>query len=103
MNDNTFKILDAALRADVSIPHAERTRILKTARNGAASTPAENETGHGPTIYSRAEVARRLGDKTPRYVDQLCKRGLLQKFTPKGNRRAIGVCGESLRAFIAGK
>jgi hypothetical protein len=57
--------------------------------------------GHEPRIYSREETAKMLGNKTPRYVDLLCRRGLLQKFTPKGNCRAIGVYSESLMAFIA--
>ena len=57
--------------------------------------------GHEPRIYSREETAKMLGNKTPRYVDLLCRRGLLQKFTPKGNCRAIGVYSESFMAFIA--
>jgi hypothetical protein len=57
--------------------------------------------GHEPRIYSREETAKMLGNKTPRYVDLLCRRGLLQKFIPKGNCRAIGVHSESLMAFIA--
>jgi len=69
--------------------------------------PAQNSSsvqfgnGHEPRIYSREETAKMLGNKTPRYVDLLCRRGLLQKFTPKGNCRAIGVYSESLMAFIA--
>ena len=58
--------------------------------------------GHEPGIYSRQEAAKILGNKTTRYVDLLCRRGLLQKLVPKGNSRSIGVTGESMRAFIGG-
>jgi hypothetical protein len=102
MQDSTLKILDATLKADGSITTTERNRILKTARNGASSALTESGNGYEPRIYSREEAAKMLGNKTTRFVDLLCRRGLLQKFIPKGNRRAIGVCGESLRAFIEG-
>lgn len=101
MQDTTLKILDATLKADASIAPAERNRILKIARNGE-TVPFQNSDRHAPRIYSRTEAAKLLGDKTPRYIDLLCKRGLLKKFTPKGNQRAIGICGESLHAFISG-
>ena|SRR5208283_1987015 len=105
MQDSTLKILDATLKADGSIPITERSRILKLLRNGVLAIPeTENGQGNGhePRIYSRAEAAKLVGDKTTRFVDLLCRRGLLKKFTPKGNKRAIGICGESLRAFISG-
>lgn len=103
MQDTTLKILDATLKSDASIAPAERNRILKLARWGEnIPPPFQNGDRPAPRIYSRAEAAKLLGDKTPRYIDLLCKRGLLKKFTPKGNQRAIGICGESLHAFISG-
>ena len=103
MQDSTLKILEATLRADLSITTAERNHLLKIARNPTAAAPVVERTGHQPRIYSRAEVARILGDKTTRFVDLLCRRGLLQKFTLKGNLRAIGISGQSLHVFIEGK
>jgi hypothetical protein len=100
MQQSTLKILDATLKADASITPAERNRILKVARSGESPAPIGNDPE--PRIYSREEAAKMLGGKTRRYVDLLCRRGLLQKFTPKGNRRAIGVSGDSLRAFVGG-
>ena len=102
MQNSTLKILDATLKSDGTVTPAERGKILKLARGEAPSAPVQNGNSHEPRIYSREETAKMVGDKTTRYVDQLCRRGLLRKFIPKGNRRAIGVCGESLRAFIEG-
>ena len=102
MNDSTLKILDATLRADSSITAAERNRILKLARKGEAVELEKNNGHQPPRIYSREETAKILGSKTPRYIDQLCKRGLLKKFIPKGNKRAIGISSESLHGFIEG-
>jgi hypothetical protein len=102
MQNSTLKILDATLKSDGTVTPAERGKILKLARGEAPFAPVQNGSGHEPRIYSREEAAKMLGNKTPRFVDLLCRRGLLRKFIPKGNRRAIGVCGESLRAFIEG-
>ena len=104
MQNSTLRILDATLKADTSITVAERNHILKIARMGESTAPVALPVlnGREPRIYSRQEAAKILGDKTTRYVDLLCRRGLLQKFIPKGNRRAIGVTGESVRAFIGG-
>jgi hypothetical protein len=100
MTTTTLEILKAALSADPSITPAQRSRLLKMARNGDGE-PEKNGNGHGsPRIYSRAEAARLLGGKTARYVDQLAARGLLQKFVPAGNRRAIGVTSVSLESLI---
>jgi hypothetical protein len=100
MQDTTLKILDAALKSDSSVAPAQRNRILKLARNGEVE-PVQNGNSHS-RIYSRAEAAQLLGNKTTRFIDLLCRRGLLKKFTPKGNRRAIGICGDSLHSFVAG-
>ena len=96
-----MKILTAAMRADDTATPSQQSQILKIAR-GAVATPGQTVNGHEPRIYSRAEAAKLLGDKSPRYIDLLSKRGLIKKFIPKGNVRAIGVCGESLRAFVEG-
>jgi hypothetical protein len=102
MQDSTSKILESVLKADASIAPAERNKILKFVRGESMPAPVQNGNDNSPRIYSRAEAAKLVGDKTTRFVDLLCRRGLLKKFTPKGNRRAIGVTSESLRAFISG-
>ena len=102
MNDTTIKILEVTLKSDASVSPIQRNKILKLARNEIADAPDEKRSGIEPKIYSRAEAAKLLGDKTTRFVDLLCRRGLLNKFTPPGNRRAIGISGESLRAFVLG-
>jgi hypothetical protein len=103
MLDTTLKIMDAALKADGSLAPADRNRILKLVRGGALES-IQNGNGNGPPrIYSRGQAAEMVGGRTTRYIDQLVRRGLLQKITPKGNVRAIGITGKSLNAFIAGE
>lgn len=102
MQTTTVSILEAALKADASIGTTERNKILRLVRNGGTAEPVHSGNGNDPRIYSRAEAAKLLGDKTTRFVDLLCRRGLLKKFTPKGNQRAIGICGESLHSFVQG-
>ena|ERR1039458_8655509 len=102
MQDSTLKILDATLKADESITPAERCRFLKLARGEPNVAPVHNGNSSEPRLYSRAKAAQLLGDRTPRYVDKLAQRGLLKKLTPRGNQRAIGICGDSLRQFIEG-
>jgi hypothetical protein len=102
MQDTTLKILDATLKSDSTISAAARSRILKLARNDEAA-PVQNGIGYStPRIYSRAEAAAMVGNKTTRFVDLLCRRGNLKRFVPKGNIRSIGITGESLHAFING-
>ena len=85
-----------------TVTSGQRSKILKLARGEEPQSAAvQNSNSHVPRIYSREETAKMLGNRSLRYVDQLCRRGLLQKFTPKGNQRAIGVHSESLMAFIA--
>jgi hypothetical protein len=101
MQDHTLQILAATLKADSTIGPAERTRLLKTIRG--EPTPAPVQVDHESRIYSRKQTAELLGGRTTRYVSQLVKRGLLTRFLPRGNKRAIGITGESLRQFISGK
>ena len=78
MQETTIKILEVTLKSDASITPAERNRILKLLRNGTLAAPAESGTGHEARIYSRAEAAKLLGDKTTRFIDLLARRGLLK-------------------------
>ena len=102
MQESTAKILEATLKADATIAAAERNKILKIARGESIPAAVQNGNEQTPRIYSRAEAAKLLGGRTTRFVDQLCKRGLLKKFTPKGSQRAIGISGNSLNAFLQG-
>lgn len=102
MQCHTLQILDATLRADSTIADAERKKILKLIRGEPMPAPDGNSNRQPPRIYSREQAAKLLGDKSSRFVDLLCRRGLLQKFIPKGNQRAIGILGESLHQFLEG-
>ena len=100
MNEQTEKLLEMTLRSDKTITPAARSRILKLITRNGEAEPVQNGNGHTPKIYSREQAAQLLGDKTERYIDQLCKRGLLHKFIPPGNVRAIGVTANSLNQFL---
>jgi hypothetical protein len=102
MTDATIKIIEVTLKSDASVSPVQRNKILKLARNDSALAPDDTPRRIEPRIYSRGEAAQLLGGKTTRFVDLLCRRGLLKKFTPPGNRRAIGITGESLTSFISG-
>jgi hypothetical protein len=103
MNRQTEKLLEATLKSDETITPAERNRILKLIARNGESAPVQNGNGHStPRLYSRAEAAAMLGNKSPRFIDLLARRGLLKRFIPRGNLRGIGITSESLHSFIAG-
>lgn len=102
MQVHVLEIISTALHADNTISPAERKKFLRQLRGEHAPAPDGNGNRQPPRIYSRVEAAKLVGDKTPRYIDLLAKRGLLQKFTPPGNVRAIGITSASLEAFISG-
>jgi hypothetical protein len=102
MQINTIEVLDAVLKTDDTISAAQRKKLLQGLRGEPSPAPVQNGDGHSPRIYSRAEAAKLLGGKTCRFIDLLARKGLLKKFVPPGNKRAIGVCGESLHQFIEG-
>lgn len=100
MQIHTEKILKATLESDETITPAMRNRILKLIARNGETDPVQNDNGLAPRIFSREQAAQLMGDKTPRYIDQLCHRGLLQKFIPPGNVRSIGVTAISLNQFL---
>ena len=100
MQTHTLTILETTLRTDSTVTAPQRKKILDAARGETAPPPDGNR--QPPRIYSREETAKLLGDRSTRFVDLLCRRGLLKKFTPKGNRRSIGITAESLNRFIEG-
>jgi hypothetical protein len=102
MQTNTITVLESLLKTDNTVSPVERRMILKMARGESAPALTQNGSGHAPRIFSRTEAAKILGDRTTRFIDKLCARGLLKKFTPPGNQRAIGISGESLHSFISG-
>jgi hypothetical protein len=101
MQTHTFTILDTTLRTDSTVSPAHRKLILDAARGEQSAAPPEGNS-RAPRIYSRTETAKLLGDKSCRFVDLLVRRGLLKKFTPKGNQRSIGITAESFNRFLEG-
>jgi len=79
-----LKFWHGSAKADPTVSLVLRNKILKLACNGIEEPHDENRNSIGPRIYSRDEVAQLLGGKSTRYVDQLARRGLLQKFIPRG-------------------
>jgi len=102
MQTHTITILETTLRTDSTVSATQRKKILDAARGEAAITQEANGNRQPQRIYSREETAKLLGDKSTRFVDLLCRRGLLKKFTPKGNQRSIGITAESFNRFIEG-
>jgi hypothetical protein len=100
MQTNTITVLETLLKTDNTVSPVERRMILKMARGESAPALTQNGSGHAPRIFSRAEAAKLLGDKTPRFIDLLVQRGLLQRFVPPGNKRGIGVTSTSLHQFL---
>ena len=100
MQTHTITILETTLRTDNTVSATQRKKILDAARGETA--PALDGNRHPPRIYSREEAAKLLGDRSTRFVDLLCRRGLLKKITPKGNQRSIGITAESFNRFIEG-
>ena len=100
MQTHTLTILETTLRTDSTVTAPQRKKILDAARGETAPAPDGNR--QPPRIYSREETAKLLGNRSSRFVDLLCRRGLLKKFTPKGNSRSIGITAESLTRFIEG-
>ena len=102
MQTNTLAILDAVLRADVTVTPEQRRLISRVVRGEPAPTPDGNGNNDKPRIYSRKRAAFLVGERTTKYIDKLVKRGQLEKFIPPGNKRAIGITAESLERFLAG-
>jgi len=102
MQAHTVQILAATLRADSTIAPAERNRFLKIIRGEIPALTSEHSNGHlTPRVYSRSQAAELLGGRTTRFVDLLCRKGLLKKFTAPGSQRSIGITSASLEAFIS--
>ncbi|MGD0351614.1 MAG: hypothetical protein ABSB84_15070 [Verrucomicrobiota bacterium] len=101
MQLHTVEILTATLKADNTIADNERKKILKVIR-GEPLPASDDGNGKHPQqkIYSREQVAEQLGGRTTRFVDKLCRAGLLEKFRPRGHRRAIGITAKSLSQFL---
>jgi hypothetical protein len=101
MQDIQVKGMATLMKAYVEATPDKQRHIIKFAR-GEVEAFAQPVKGHEPRIFSRAEAAKLLGDKSTRFIDLLCRRGLLKKFTPRGNRRSIGVTAESFNQFLEG-
>lgn len=102
MQEHILQTLDAVLRTDNSISPAQRRKILTVIRGEPTPAPGGNSNRQPPRIYSREQTAELLGRKSTRYVDKLCRAGLLEKFTAQGNRRSIGITAKSFEQFLEG-
>jgi hypothetical protein len=98
MTGSTLEIIRAALKADQSVPPAERVRIIASLKHGQFGLNGHTESP--PKLVSRKEAATRLGGKSARYVDKLARQGLLMKITLPNRKRASGVSEASLNALI---
>ena len=95
-------MVEATLKLDETISPARRKKFLQFLAGDPGPAPVQDGNGRSPLIFSRAETGKTLGGKTPRWVDMLCRKGLLVKFVPRGNKRSIGITAASLHRFIEG-
>jgi len=87
MQDTTYEVLKASLKADASISPARRAQILGAIRRGGEeAAPAAPPT---PRIMRRIEAARVLG-RSLRAVDILAEQGILERVRLPGRVRAAG-------------
>jgi len=98
MTSATLEIVKAALTADQSILPAERVRILASLKHGQFGLNGHTESP--PKLLSRNEAADRLGGKSSRYIDKLCREGILTKVRLPNRKRASGVSEASINALI---
>jgi hypothetical protein len=101
MLDTTFEICRAALKGDKTLTANQRVKLLATLRDPNPKAAPEGN-GNQPRILSRQQAAEMLGGKSCRFIDLLCRKNLLKKFTAPGAKRALGVTAESFNRFLEG-
>jgi hypothetical protein len=97
----TFQIVKCGLQADPSLTPADRTRLMAILRNGANADKPETTTERVARIIQRRETARRLGNRSLRFVDRLEEEGILKKVRLPGRKRAVGFREEDVNRLIA--
>src|ERR1043165_8235168 len=98
----TTAIIMAGLRADPTVPPADRARILVLLRQGPSGPKPNPEPTPEPRLVRRKEAACRLGVSL-RSLDKLAKEGILPKRVLPGRIRASGFLESTLAELISGK
>jgi hypothetical protein len=102
MTTQTMTVLESVLASDSTISPQERRKIIKRMATSTSAEPEANGHAQVPRVYSYPQAQEALGGRSKAYIHQLVQRGLLERFTPRGNKRSIGITGKSLQSFIEG-
>lgn len=95
MLDATKNAIRAICQTDPTMDAKQREAVLSSITGGAGR-------GTLPRVISRPEVAELLGVSRTR-VDQLARRGAIEKIMVKGISRAIGFSEASVRSLCEGR
>lgn len=96
MNAQTKKSVVALIRADDSVEARERMRLIALLNDGPRTEPQARP---GPCIYQRREASRLTG-RSLRWIDSVCRRGLVRRVKLVGSKRAIGLRADDLDRLI---
>ena len=90
MLPTTVDAIKAILRADPTVTPADRIVIIAAVRNHGRQTPQAHIAVQQETcLLRRAEVARRMSCSL-RTVDNLARKGVIQKVILPGRKRTLG-------------
>src|ERR1035437_4770963 len=90
MFPTTIDAIKAILRTDPTVTPADRAIIIASIRNhGRQAAQAKPAAQQETRLLRRAEVARRVSCSL-RTVDNLARKGVIQKVILPGRKRAIG-------------
>lgn len=93
MEKATRAAIAAIIRADSTLTHGERSRLLDTLTEPNAAPPHDR-------VVRRKEAAARLG-LSLRGLDLLGRQGVLPKRRLPGRKRAVGVLESDLQTLIS--
>lgn len=97
MIDKTTKMtIDLLLERDPGCDEETRKMVRHILAMGAKGTAQQVLTRK---VYTRSEAASMLGRCT-RYVDGLCRRGILRRVLVSGQQLACGVRAEDVENFV---
>ena len=97
MKENTYKMIELALKGDGDVSEEGQTRIMEFLHS--FNGKSENAK-HPDRILKGTEVAKRLG-LSSRTIRNYRKQGLLHPFCPKGRANATGYLESDVNAFLA--
>ena len=100
MLPTTIDAVRSMLKADPSVPPAERSRILTAMRNcgQARPPPAESQ----DRLLRRREAAKLLGTSV-RFIDKLAAEGVLPKVRMPNRKRALGIPKRAVEELIGAR